>query len=105
MPELSVPGTSLHYEVIGNGPVLLCIHGGNGSGDKWRGVGEALKGRFRVAFYDRKLFSPNTSTFSNAAKPSLTSKFTQAVASAKATLPVPKTTPIASKPTQTTPPC
>lgn len=64
MPELNVPGASLHYEVIGDGPVLLCIHGGNGSGDKWRGVGEALKGRFRVAFYDRKLSPPNTSTFS-----------------------------------------
>ena len=56
MPTLQVPGADLHYEVVGDGPMLLAIHGGDGSGEIWRGVGEALKDRFMVVFYDRKSF-------------------------------------------------
>lgn len=53
MPTLQVPGADLHYEAVGNGPMLLAIHGGDGSGEIWRGFSEALKDRFTVVFYDR----------------------------------------------------
>ena len=54
MPTLQVTGADLHYEVVGNGPMLFAIHGGDGSGEIWRGFSEALKDRFLVVFYDRK---------------------------------------------------
>jgi hypothetical protein len=53
MPTLIVPGADLHYEVVGNGPMLLAIHGGDGSGEIWRGFSEGLQDRFTVVFYDR----------------------------------------------------
>lgn len=53
MPELDVPGAILHYEAIGSGPVLLCIHGGDGSGEIWRRLSGELRDRFTVVFYDR----------------------------------------------------
>lgn len=34
--------------------MLLAIHGGDGSGEIWRGFSEALKNRFKVVTYDRK---------------------------------------------------
>lgn len=57
MPTLKVPGVDLHYETVGNGPMLLAIHGGDGSGEIWRGFSEALKDRFTVVFYDRTSIS------------------------------------------------
>jgi hypothetical protein len=56
MPTLKVPGADLHYEVVGRGPMLLGIHGGDGSGEIWRKLSEELKDRFTVVFYDRKFF-------------------------------------------------
>jgi pimeloyl-ACP methyl ester carboxylesterase len=53
MPILKVPGADLHYKTVGQGPLLLAIHGGDGSGDIWRGFSEALKDRFTVVTYDR----------------------------------------------------
>lgn len=55
MPELEVPGAGLHYEAVGSGPMLLGIHGGDGSGNIWKFLGEELKDRFTVVFYDREL--------------------------------------------------
>lgn len=57
MPTLKVSGADLHYEVVGDGPMLLAIHGGDGSGEIWRGFSEGLKDRFTVVFYDRTCFS------------------------------------------------
>lgn len=53
MPTLKVPGADLHYETVGDGPMLLAIHGGDGSGEIWRGFSEALKDRFTIVLYDR----------------------------------------------------
>ncbi|KAM0715538.1 hypothetical protein Q7P37_009036 [Cladosporium fusiforme] len=57
MPELDAPGALLHYEAVGSGPVLFCIHGGDGSGEIWRRLSGELKDRFTVVFYDRRGFS------------------------------------------------
>lgn len=57
MPTLKVPGADLHYESVGHGPMLLGIHGGDGSGEIWRGLGEALKDRFTIVFYDSTFIS------------------------------------------------
>lgn len=35
MPELEVPGATLHYQVVGEGPLLLTISGANGSFEIW----------------------------------------------------------------------
>ena len=53
MPTLKVPGADLHYQTVGDGPMLLAIHGGDGSGEVWRRFSEALKDRYTVVFYDR----------------------------------------------------
>ncbi|KIW20484.1 hypothetical protein PV08_01059 [Exophiala spinifera] len=55
--SLEVPGATLYYEVVGNGPLLLCISGGSGSADYWRPLVNQLKDNFTVAIYDRRGFS------------------------------------------------
>ncbi|KAI1625386.1 Alpha/Beta hydrolase protein [Exophiala viscosa] len=57
MPHLDVPGASLYYETVGNGPLLLCISGANGSADIWRMLAGQLKSQFAVALWDRRGFS------------------------------------------------
>ncbi|KIX05022.1 uncharacterized protein Z518_05894 [Rhinocladiella mackenziei CBS 650.93] len=57
MPYFEVEGASLYYETVGSGPLLFCIHGGNGSGDIWKLLAESLKDQYTVAFYDRRGFS------------------------------------------------
>lgn len=52
MVHLEVPGANLYYEVVGQGPLLLCISGANGDVDPWRQLAESLKDRFMVAMYD-----------------------------------------------------
>jgi pimeloyl-ACP methyl ester carboxylesterase len=59
MVSLKVDGAQLHHEVLGKGPLLLCIHGGDGSGEIWRGMAEILKEHFAVVIYDRKHNSPD----------------------------------------------
>ena len=57
MSYLEVPGASLYYETVGEGPLLLCISGASGSVDRWRSMANELKGSFTVAMYDRRGFS------------------------------------------------
>lgn len=57
MPTLDVPGATLRYESVGEGPLLLGIHGGDGCGEIWRGLSEILKNDFRFVFYDSKCSS------------------------------------------------
>ena len=57
MPYQEVDGAKLYYETVGSGPLFLCIHGGNGSGDIWKGLAEELKGQYKVVYYDRRGFS------------------------------------------------
>lgn len=49
---LDVPGGSLHYEVMGQGPVLLFIPGGASDANGFLPMGERLADRFTVVRYD-----------------------------------------------------
>jgi pimeloyl-ACP methyl ester carboxylesterase len=57
MPYLDVDGANLFYETVGSGPLFLCIHGGNGSGEIWKGLAGELKDQYTVVYYDRRGFS------------------------------------------------
>ncbi|KAF1824642.1 abhydrolase [Dissoconium aciculare CBS 342.82] len=57
MPELDVPGATLHYETQGAGPVLLCISGASGSHEIYKPIARYLKDKFTVVMYDRRGFS------------------------------------------------
>ena len=57
MPLFDVPGAALYYETLGEGPLLLCISGANGSADLWKPLVRQLYKHFKVATYDRRGFS------------------------------------------------
>ena len=57
MPEAIINGYRMHYEVYGRGQPLVLIHGGLGGGGSAPLVqhhANALSGRFRLIFYDRR---------------------------------------------------
>jgi 3-oxoadipate enol-lactonase len=46
-------GLELHYEVRGDGPPVLCVHGATGTGSyEWSRVADALKDRYRFIIPD-----------------------------------------------------
>lgn len=54
MAYLEAPGATLYYEVVGQGPMLLCITGALGSVEPFKGLAEHLKSHFTVVMYDRQ---------------------------------------------------
>lgn len=50
--HLRVDGATLHYEVRGEGPLLLLIPGGTGGAASFDGVADALAADYTVASYD-----------------------------------------------------
>lgn len=54
MPEIEANGVRLHYEVIGEGPPLVFVHGMCGRGDVWAGQVERLSDEFTCVTYDRR---------------------------------------------------
>src|SRR6266511_3248237 len=55
MPTVAVNGTTLWYEVLGEGPTCLVMHGGLGIDHQLsRPVTERLAGRLRLVFYDHR---------------------------------------------------
>jgi esterase len=44
----------LHYQILGQGPPLVVLHGLFGSLDNWRAMGQALAGRFEVIAVDQR---------------------------------------------------
>ena len=57
MPTTRSPdGTRIFFEEVGNGPILLLLHGFLGNGADWQRCGylEALKGRFRLLIMDAR---------------------------------------------------
>ena len=57
MPTTRSPdGTPIFFEEVGNGPILLLLHGFLGNGADWQRCGylEALKGRFRLLIMDAR---------------------------------------------------
>lgn len=49
---LRVPGATLHYEVRGQGPLLLLIPGGTGGSAAFDGIADGLAAEYTVATYD-----------------------------------------------------
>jgi pimeloyl-ACP methyl ester carboxylesterase len=49
---LKVPDATLHYEVCGSGPVLLCIPGGPADGGGFAPIRDLLADRYTVVTYD-----------------------------------------------------
>jgi pimeloyl-ACP methyl ester carboxylesterase len=54
MAKLDRDDVAIHYEIEGEGPVLLLSHGYSATGEMWRGQVEALKDRFRVITWDMR---------------------------------------------------
>ena len=49
---LKVPGATIHYEVCGFRPVLLCIPGGPADGGAFAPLRDVLADRYKVVTYD-----------------------------------------------------
>lgn len=53
MPTYQRDGLALHYEIRGNGPPVLCVHGATGTGSyEWSRVADALEDRYRFVIPD-----------------------------------------------------
>ena len=59
---LKVPGATLYYEVIGSGPVLLCIPGGPTDAGLFADLASRLAGRYTVVSYDPRVTRAALST-------------------------------------------
>ncbi|WP_035803702.1 alpha/beta fold hydrolase [Kitasatospora mediocidica] len=58
--SLRVHGATLHYEVRGQGPLLLLIPGGTGGAASFDGIADDLADRYTVATYDPRGLSRST---------------------------------------------
>lgn len=54
MSFISVNGTTLYYELRGEGPSLLFISGAVGDAGQWSAVADGLAGEYTVLTYDRR---------------------------------------------------
>ncbi|ASK64015.1 alpha/beta hydrolase [Virgibacillus phasianinus] len=57
MSYLNVHGANLHYETVGQGPVLILIPGANGTGDIFAEAARFLQDKYTVVTFDRRGFS------------------------------------------------
>ncbi|WP_405979335.1 alpha/beta fold hydrolase [Streptomyces sp. NBC_00158] len=60
MTSLRVNGATLHYEVRGQGPLLLLIPGGSGGAASLDGIADALAAEYTVAAYDPRGMARST---------------------------------------------
>ena len=56
MSTLTVPGAELHYDLVGEGPLILFIAGANGTGEIFKRLAGQLAPTFSVITYDRRGF-------------------------------------------------
>lgn len=54
MASIAVNGTTLYYELRGDGPPVLFISGASGDAGYWTTVADALAGEYTVLTYDRR---------------------------------------------------
>jgi pimeloyl-ACP methyl ester carboxylesterase len=54
MATITVNGTTLYYELRGNGPPVMFISGATGDAGHWTEVADALTGEYTVLGYDRR---------------------------------------------------
>lgn len=57
MTVVEVPGAQLHYEVHGDGAMLVLVPGASGEAETSRKLADELSARYRVVTYDRRGFS------------------------------------------------
>ena len=57
---LDVPGARLHYRLLGRGPLVLIMQGGDGDADAMDAVAGELAEEFTVLTYDRRGLSRST---------------------------------------------
>jgi pimeloyl-ACP methyl ester carboxylesterase len=57
---LELPGVQLQYEVTGDGPPLVLVHGSAVDGHTWDGVAAILSRDHRVIVYDRRGYGRST---------------------------------------------
>ena len=57
MGLLAVPGAQLYYKTYGDGPLLLMIHGADGTSEVFNAVAAHLSKRYSVTIYDRRGYS------------------------------------------------
>ncbi|AVL00746.1 alpha/beta fold hydrolase [Pediococcus inopinatus] len=62
MSELKLDGATLHYETVGEGPVLIFVPGANGTGDIFSHAAEYLKDSYKVVMYDRRNYGKSELT-------------------------------------------
>ncbi|MFW6070707.1 MAG: 2-succinyl-6-hydroxy-2,4-cyclohexadiene-1-carboxylate synthase, partial [bacterium] len=48
MPTFTTPNHTYHYQIAGNGPPLVLLHGFTGSSDNWAGLMEALSADYTL---------------------------------------------------------
>jgi pimeloyl-ACP methyl ester carboxylesterase len=54
MPTLNRNGVKIHYQIQGEGPVILLSHGFSASSEMWRGQMEALSRRHQLIVWDMR---------------------------------------------------
>ncbi|HEY9218755.1 MAG TPA: alpha/beta fold hydrolase [Phenylobacterium sp.] len=54
MPKLNRDGTSIYYEVYGEGPAILLTHGYSSTSGMWQGQIEPLSKRFKLITWDMR---------------------------------------------------
>jgi 3-oxoadipate enol-lactonase len=60
MPTYQHEGLELHYELIGTGPEVLCVHGATGTGSyEWSKLAEALQRHYRFVIPDLRGHGPS----------------------------------------------
>ncbi|KRM11413.1 alpha/beta hydrolase [Paucilactobacillus suebicus] len=62
MAFLEVKGAKLHYETVGQGPVLIVIPGANGTGNIFGGIAKYLQDRYTVVMFDRRGYGDTVMT-------------------------------------------
>ena len=69
MSVIDVNGTTLYYELRGDGPPLLLIVGSTGDAGHWTAVADALADEYTVLSYDRRGNSRSPAPDGRAAAP------------------------------------
>jgi 3-oxoadipate enol-lactonase len=60
MPSYQHEGLELHYELVGAGPPVLCVHGATGTGSyEWSKLADALQQRYRFVIPDLRGHGPS----------------------------------------------
>ncbi|MCI2774307.1 alpha/beta hydrolase [Staphylococcus petrasii] len=62
METLELKGAKLRYHKVGNGPLLICIPGANGTGDIYMPLAQQLKDKFTVVAVDRRAYGQSELT-------------------------------------------